>query len=77
MTYEFCKECGKNGITFENLKKDVFDTKLIYIYTMDGIYIFKPFSIYQTTSDVYYFKTDFEDDSEIALHGDFSSRRVK
>ncbi len=47
------------------LQKDVFDTRLIYIYTMDGIYVFKPFSIYETTSDVYYFKTNFASGSEL------------
>lgn len=47
------------------LQKDIFDTRLIYIYTMDGIYVFKPFSIYETTSDVYYFKTNFASGSEL------------
>lgn len=44
------------------LKKEVFDSTFIYIYTMDGIYVYKPVAIYPTTIENYYYKTDFSDE---------------
>ncbi len=44
------------------LKKEVFDKTLIYIYTMEGIYVYKCVAIYPTTTDNYYYKTDFSDE---------------
>ena len=41
------------------LDEDYFLNTLIYVYTMDGIYVYKPFSIYGTTSDHFYFTTEF------------------
>ena len=43
----------------EFLNKDVFDNALIYMYTMDGVYIFKAFSIYSTKPDSGYIRTGF------------------
>ncbi len=59
------------------LQQDVFETKLIYIYTMDGIYTFKPYSIYQTTSDQYYFKTDFADHTEMLAFAQSTASKSK
>ncbi len=36
----------------------------IYIYTLDGIYVYEPFSIYETRYDYWYFKTSFDSDEE-------------
>ena len=41
------------------LDEEFFNNTFIYIYTFDGIYVYKPFSIYSTTSDNFYFTTDF------------------
>ncbi len=43
----------------EFLNKDVFDNALIYMYTMDGVYIFKAFSVYSTKPDSGYIRTSF------------------
>ena len=51
------------------LKKDVFDNALIYIYTMDGVYIYQAFSVYSTRPDSGYIRTAFssyEDFAEFA-----------
>ena len=41
------------------LSEDLFYSAKIYIYTMEGVYIYQPVSIYQTTSDYQYFRTVF------------------
>jgi sortase B len=41
------------------LKKDVFDNALIYMYTMDGVYIYQAFSVYSTKPDSGYIRTGF------------------
>ena len=41
------------------LDSEYFNNTMIYIYTMDGIFVYKPFSIYGTTSDHFYFTTEF------------------
>lgn len=41
------------------LQKDFFDSNLIYIYTLDGVFIYKPFSVYPTTDENFYFRTEF------------------
>lgn len=41
------------------LNEDTFYNSKIYIYTMDGVYIYQPVSIYQTTADYQYFRTEF------------------
>ncbi len=45
------------------LDKDYFENTLIYIYTMDGMFVYKPFSVYPTTSDHFYFTTDFANEA--------------
>ncbi len=56
------------GIMFNNVTKffdkEVFENTLIEIYTFDGIYYFKPFSIYDTISTYQYFRMSFADDAD-------------
>ena len=51
------------GALFHNVTKfldeEVFAEGLIYIYTMDGVYIYKPFSIYDTNASSGYIRTGF------------------
>lgn len=57
-----------NGSMFHDVNKffdeEFFNSALIYIYTLDGAYIYKPFSIYQTVSDYNYIQTIFSNESE-------------
>ena len=46
------------------LNQEFFDSARIYIYTMEGVYIYKPVSIYQTKSDYFYFRTGFHSEEE-------------
>ena len=56
-----------NGAMFHDVMKfldpEFFKTK-IYIYTLDGIYVYQPFSIYQTRSDYNYIQTVFSSAGE-------------
>ena len=47
-----------HGVT-KFLEEDVFRSELIYIYTMDGVYVYKPFSVYDTTATSGYIRTGF------------------
>ncbi len=40
-------------------KDEYFEDTYIYIYTLDGIYVYEPFSIYKTREDYQYFRTGF------------------
>lgn len=57
-----------NGSMFHDVTKffdeEFFNTALIYIYTLDGAYIYKPFSIYETLSDYNYIQTQFTNQAE-------------
>ena len=46
------------------LDEDFFYNKKIYVYTMDGVYVYEPFAIFEARSDFNYFRTEFmnEDD---------------
>ncbi|MBQ4067086.1 MAG: class B sortase, partial [Clostridia bacterium] len=46
------------------LDEEFFKSQSIYIYTLDGAYIFKPVAIYDTVADDFYFKTVFTNESE-------------
>ena len=59
------------------LKKDFFDEALIYVYTLDGIFIYKPFSIYPTVSDYQYFKADFETETSFLTYADEYKKNSK
>ena len=51
------------GAMFHDVTKffrdDYFEDTYIYIYTLDGIYVYEPFSIYKTREDYNYFRTGF------------------
>ncbi len=57
-----------NGSMFHDVGKffdeEFFNSTLIYIYTLDGAYIYKPFSVYQTVSDYNYIQTIFTNENE-------------
>ncbi len=45
-------------------REDVFNNSKIYIYTFDGIFVFKPFSIHETSYDSGFIDTYFESDEK-------------
>ncbi len=51
------------GSMFNGVSKfsdpEIFEEALIYIYTMDGVYIYKPFSFYDTKASSGYIRTGF------------------
>ena len=51
------------------LEREFFDSALIYVYTFDGIYVYKPFSVYQARHDYNYFRVNFDSQEEFV---DFS-----
>ncbi|MBE6562516.1 MAG: sortase [Ruminococcaceae bacterium] len=57
-----------NGSMFHDVTKffdpEFFANSYIYIYTFDGAYIYKPFSVYETLSDYNYIQTSFENETE-------------
>jgi len=46
--------------------KNTFDTAQIYVYTMDGVYIYQPFSYYDTNASSGYIRTAFGTGEEFA-----------
>lgn len=58
----------KDGNMFNNvmnfLDEETFNTKLIEIYTFDGIYYYEPFAIFQTISTYQYFRMYFASDED-------------
>ncbi len=57
-----------DGKMFNNvmnfLEEDVFNNKVILIYTFDGVYTFEPFAIFQTVYTYPYFRMEFADDAD-------------
>ncbi len=57
-----------NGSMFHDVTKffdaEFFESSYIYIYTLDGAYIYKPFSVYETTSDYNYIQTEFSGEGD-------------
>ncbi len=47
---------------YEN--EEMFQKSLIYIYTMDGAFVYEPFAVYETVSDYQYFRTEFASTDE-------------
>ena len=45
-------------------EEDTFNNSLIYIYTLDGVYIYKPFSVHQTVYTTDYDKLNFRSENE-------------
>lgn len=59
-------------------KDDYFDNTYIYIYTSDGIYVYEPFSIYETRYDYNYFRTGFTSaDDFIEFAGELAGNSSK
>jgi len=61
-------------------KDDYFNGTYIYVYTLDGIYVYEPFSIYKTREDYNYFRTGFtsvEDFVEFAEELSANSDKAK
>ncbi len=52
------------------LDETFFNETLIYVYTLDGIFVYKPFSIYSTISDYEYFKASFADEEEFLSYAE-------
>ena len=46
------------------LDEDFFNSTLIYIYTMDGVFVYEPFSIFESRYDYNYFRTEFASTDE-------------
>ena len=53
-----------NGAMFHDVTKffndDYFDNVKIYVFTIDGIYVYEPFSIYEARYDYQYFQVGFK-----------------
>lgn len=58
----------QNGSMFNNvmlfLEEEVFNSKLIEIYTFDGIYTYEPFAIFETVKTFQYFRMFFADNND-------------
>ncbi|MEE1357675.1 MAG: class B sortase [Clostridia bacterium] len=57
-----------NGAMFAGVKKflkeDFFNEAQIYLYTLDGTYVYEPFAMLDTHSSFFYFQVKFSGDSE-------------
>lgn len=63
-----------NGVT-KFADQEVFNTAKIYIYTMDGVYIYQPFSFYDTNASSGYIRTGFTSKADFAqFAADMQSR---
>lgn len=58
----------KDGNMFNNVMEffdeDTFNSKVIEIYTFDGIYTYEPFAIFEAIQTYHYFEMDFYSDEE-------------
>lgn len=58
---------GSKSSMFHDVTKfldaDFFNSNKIYIYTMDGVFIYKAVSIYPTTADYFYYRTEFPNET--------------
>ena len=45
-------------------KEEYMNGKLIYVYTYDGVFIYEPFSFYESRFDYQYFQTSFANENE-------------
>ena len=45
-------------------QKEYFENSYIYVYTMDGLYIYEPFAVYEAAYDDEYFRVGFADAEE-------------
>ena len=42
------------------LDEEFFNNTLIYVYTMDGVYVYEPFAIFEANAEYNYFRTEFD-----------------
>lgn len=58
---------GSKSSMFHDVTKfldaEFFENNKIYIYTMDGVYIYKAVSVYPTTADYFYYRTEFPNEA--------------
>ena len=58
---------GSKSSMFHDVTKfldaDFFNSNKIYIYTMDGVFIYKAVSVYPTTADYFYYRTEFPNEA--------------
>ncbi len=59
------------------LNEDVFRNTLIYIYTMDGVYVYEPFSVFETRADYNYFRTEFASTADFIAFAEEMQRNSK
>ncbi|MBQ4043195.1 MAG: class B sortase [Clostridia bacterium] len=63
-----------NGVT-KFSDPEIFEEALIYIYTMDGVYIYKPYSFYDTKASSGYIRTGFTSKQDfVEFAADMKSR---
>ena len=51
-------------------QKDYFFNSYIYVYTMDGLYIYEPFAVYEAAYDDEYFRVEFKSPDEFVAFAD-------
>ncbi len=69
------------GIMFHRVTdffdEEIFENELIYLYTMEGVFVYKPFSIYSTRPDSGYIRTEFATKEEFAEFCEKMKKRSK
>lgn len=70
-----------DGNMFNNVMlfkdEEIFNSKLIEIYTLDGVYTFEPFAIFQTVYNFPYFRMQFSSDEDfVAFCEEMQSKSV-
>ncbi len=56
---------------------EIFENELIYLYTMEGVFVYKPFAIYSTRPDSGYIRTDFATEEEFVEFCEQMKKRSK
>ena len=59
------------------LNEDVFRNTLIYIYTMDGVYVNEAFFVVETRADYNYFRTEFASTADFIAFAEEMQRNSK
>ena len=54
-----------HGVT-DYYDKKIFENERIYLYTMDGVFVYKAFAVYDTRADSGYIRTSFETDEDFS-----------
>lgn len=72
-----------NGAMFAGVKKflneELFNTAMIYFYTMDGVYVYEPVMLLETVASFYYFRVNFSSKRQYKLFLDqmYESAKLK